>query len=209
MGGDFVEDGVPLDPAEIQSRLQSLESAYKDDYKDFGFKLDGIPTHHYLTNDAEDNLSGNYVAFRSWDQVLPTEWANTRSFSVAVEAVIKSPEVTTIDFKETTTKVGTGGPLWRLYTTFNGEPIKEIIADQTPVTHVTRGRIITMDGFAALPDPYWPDEEEEWRREVVYTAPLKHGRFEESKLTHYTVDYVYYFRRLGPDPMTNFNAWYT
>lgn len=210
MAGDLVEEaGTPMTPSVIQSRLLALEAAYRDDFKDFGFKLDGTPTHHFLTNNAADNISGNQIIARSWDQALPTEWANTRSFSVTVEAIINDAQDAIIEFSETTTKIGTGGPFTKTYALWNGTPVKQIITNTTPVRHVQRGYVVTMNGYVNPPAPYWPLEEEQWKRVVEYKSPRRHGPPGQDRYTHYVTSWAYYFVRPTADPTTNFNTWFT
>lgn len=209
IGGDLVSTGTPLTPAEISARLIQLESAYRQDYKNCGFILDdGTATpHQLLTNDA-DNLSGNRVTMRSWDNVLPTEYANTRSFSVHIEAIYKEAYSEIIAFTERTHKVGNGGPAWRMHRTFNGLPIKEFISATTPVKHTTTGTVIAMSGFVLPPPPLWPLEEMEWLREVTYHSPKMYGH-PSYKYAHYATQYTYHFWRPSADATTPYNTWYT
>lgn len=209
VGGDLVSStATALTPATLQTRIAALDAAYTNDYQDAGFKLDNVWTPHSMLNSDDDNLSGNRILYRSWDNVLPTEMANTRSFSVAIEAIYRQSYSEVLHFSETTSKIGTGGPMWRLYPTWTGVPVKEEITDQTPVIHRTSGKIVALSGFLSPPAPYWPDEEQQWRRTITYHSPTMHG--DPSKdLTHYVTTYSYSFLRLGPDPMTSFNTWYT
>lgn len=207
--GDFVKsDGTGLSKSEIAARITELDQTYLYDYQDCGFRLsDGTLTpHHMLTNQA-NNLTGNQIVSRSWDNLLPTEYANTRSFSVAVEALFLEPYSEIVSFREVTKKIGTGGPYWKLYPDFNGDPVKEEITTKTKVRHITSGVIEALSGFVLPPAPYWPNEEQEWRREVDFVGPKLHGH-PTRKFTHYRTTYTYYFERIGPDPMTNFNTWY-
>jgi hypothetical protein len=204
IAGDLVNCNTP---AEVVAAMDLLQTAYSEDFKDAGFKLDGAWTSHYLETDAALNLSGNRIIYRSWDNVLPSELANTRSFSIGIEAVFATTASAVIEYSESTVKRGTGGPTWRLYNLASGIPVKEEITENSKVTHITTGRFTTMQPWTALPAPYWPLEEHESLRVVNYSNPIWHGH-PSGKTSHYTVDYKYFFERLGPDATTPFNTWF-
>lgn len=208
IAGDLVQVGATeLTPAEIQTRMNAIEAAYLNDYQDAGFELDGAWSSHHILNNQADNLSGNQIVYRSWENALPTELANTRSFEVEIQAVLSQAYSDILHFSETTQKIGDGGPMWRIYPRWNLAPIKAQTTLNSPVRHVTTGRVVSMSGFVSPPAPYWPNEEQGWRRVVRYESPQRHGH-PTGKYTHYVTHYQYHFLRLGPDPMTNFNTWY-
>lgn len=208
IAGDLVQVGATeLTPAEIQTRMNQIEAAYANDYQNAGFELDGAWSSHYLLTNSANNLSGNKIVYRSWENALPTELANTRSFEVEIQATFADAYSDIFHFSETTTKVGSGGPMWRIYPRWNLAPVKVQTTLNSPVRHVTSGRIVSATGFLSPPAPYWPNEEQEWRRRITYVGPRNHGH-PSGRFTHYEVRYQYSFLRLGPDPMTNFNTWY-
>jgi hypothetical protein len=205
VAGDLVGHATP---AEVTAEIALMDAAYANDNLDAGFKLNNVWTPHYLNSSSALNLTGNRVVYRSWDNVLPTELANTRSFSVGIEAVFALGNTGLIEFNEVTTKIGNGGPKWRLYNTWAGDPVKEQICSKSLVKHVTRGRYVSIEPWLAPPAPYWPLEEQQWLRVVQYSSPIWHGH-PSGKYTHYAVDYAYTFERLGPDATTPFNTWFT
>lgn len=193
------------EPSEVVSAIAALDAAYAMDNKDAGFKLNGAWTPHYLNSNSALNLTGNRITYRSWDNTLPTELANTRSFSVGIEALFALGDTGVIEFSETTTKLGNGGPEWKLYNTWNGVPERVNIASKTKVRHITRGRYVSIQPWLAPPAPYWPLEEQQWLRVVRYSNPIEHGH-PSGKFTNYAVDYAYTFERLGADATTPFNT---
>jgi hypothetical protein len=199
--------------AEIDARIGELDGVYAVDGHDVGFKLEGNWTQHRLLNNDAANLTGNRVIYRSWDNTLPTEFANTRSFSIGFEAVFNDGDQNIIEFDESVIRVGTGGPLWKIYPKWNGDPIKVEIADKTPVTHVQRGYVLSRGQHLAPPPPLWPLEHQGWRRVVRQDQPTNWGFVRANsnpspKFSLYRTSWEYYFERLGPDPTTPFNTGY-
>jgi hypothetical protein len=207
--GDLVSNtpGDELTPAEVTARIQQMDLAYNSDYYDCGFLMDGAATPHRMLNNDPDNLSGNQIVYRSWDNVLPTEYANTRSFTIIVRALFLHGQEAISSFTEYVTKVGTGGPLWELADTANG-PEKIPILPKTKVTHVQRGTIVGTIGRISPPPPIWPLEEQQWRRVIVQTSPKFYGNPRLRRPVEYKTDYAYYFERLGPDALQGRNWWF-
>ena len=208
VAGDFCSsDGTQLTVAQISTRISALNDAYQFDYKDCGFKdPDGNLTPHRMDTNDVYNLSGNRIVRRSWDNVMPTEYANTRSFSVTIESLFQENYTEILAFREATTKRGTGGPIWKMYNLWDGTPYKEFITNTSKVTHVQTGTIIGMNTW---PDPllyappYWPDEEMEWLRTITQTSPRNHGHPSFQKATHYRTDYTYFFQRTTASPFAS------
>ena len=201
-------DGPELTPAQVDARIIEMEAEYLNDYKDCGFKLkDGTPTEHYMTNNDPFNLSGNKIMHRSWDNQYPTEFANTRSFSITIESLFLQSYNPIVYFHETTQRIGTGGPVWALHNNWGEDPEREEIFTKSKVTHVTRGTIVGLTARPTIPPPLWPEEEQEWKREVSDSSPQFHGDLSFTKGTHYVRSYAYYFERIGPDPTPSRN-WY-
>lgn len=204
IAGDLVGANTP---AEVVARIAGLDAAYASDFSDAGFKLDGSWTPHViLTNDVL-NITGNRITYRSWDNQLPTELANTRSFSVGIEAIYALADNGIVEYRETTTKTGTGGADFKLYALANGVPVKQSMREKTIVRHVTTGRYVSLQPWIGPPAPYWPLEEKVSQRIIRYSSPIVHGH-PSGKFTHYAVDYTYFFERLGPDATTPFNTWF-
>jgi hypothetical protein len=209
VAGSFVNQSPELTPKQVGTRIQDMKDAYRDDYKDCGFKhSDGTLTPHRIVNADPFNLSGTKIVHRSWDNVYPTEYANTRSFSVTVQSLYLSEYNDVVYFHETTQKIGTGGEVWRLYNQWDGTPVRETVFNTSKVIHVTRGTIVGLYTWPTPPPPLWPLEEQEWKRQIVYGSPKHHGDLSFLKGTHYAVSYAYFFERNGPDATSPYNTWF-
>lgn len=196
IGGDFVRgDGVAggLTRDEVKARVDLLNQTYKYDYRDCGFILPDDSKVQQLLTDDIDNLSGNQVIFRSWDNVLPTEWANTRSFTVVISALFRESYSNILYFSETLTQHGTGGPRWVKRNLWSENPQREVVAAKTKIHIVQSGVIQGTSGYIALPSPWWPDDEQTWRRTIATTGPRYHGHPSFDRGTHYTKSYQYHF----------------
>lgn len=203
IAGDLVgEDGAELDASEVSARIQLIEAAYANEYQDAAFFLpDGTTRPHWIDTDHSLNLTGNRIVYRSWEHLHPGELANTRSFSVRFEALFRDINNHVIEYQERTVKKGSGGPIWRLYETASGGIAKENITNFSKVVHITSGRVVS--GIAiGPPAPLWPNEEQQWRREVEVGTPIDHGH-PTGKFTHYETRWKYHFERLGPSPLTS------
>ena len=200
--GSFVDVEPELSPSGVDSKIGTIIDAYKDDYKDCGFKLpDGSLTNHYMKSNDQYNLSGNRVVYRSWDHAVPTEFANTRSFSIGITSLWMNSIDNILSWTESVEKTGTGGPIREVRTTWGGQPYMYTIALQSKVTHVQQGEIISLGTWATPPDPYWPNEELVHLRVIQQNSPKFWGDPTFTKPTHFVMRYKYIFQRIGPSPI--------
>ena len=201
--GSFVNVSPELSASEVSGRMAAMRDAYKEDYQDCGFLLpDGSLSSHYMKSNDQFNLSGNRVVYRSWDQELPTELANTRSFSIGISSLWRDSYDNIISWTESTEKTGTGGPIERIRTTWNGTPYKYRVANRSKVVHVQQGEVVSFDDWVTPPEPYWPEEELQHLRVIQQSSPKHHGFPGYSKPTHFVLRYKYIFERIGPQPFT-------
>ena len=207
VAGNFLQDTTTefteytLDP-----KIDELRLAYNVNYKDCGFKHnDGTMTKHFMDNDDDANLSGNRVMYRSWDNKGPTEYANTRSYSISIASTWLAAETNLLSWSESTTRIGDGGPIWELRNTWQGQPYKYIVSQNSKITHIQEGTITTVDGWSAPPAPYWPNDEITSQQMVKQFSPRQHGDQNYSKQTHYVTQYRYVFERLGNTNTGGFN----
>lgn len=210
VAGSFCADpGEPLDAAGVDEKIAELDSAYLEDYKDFGFLFpDDSPTEHYLATNATNNLSGNRVISRSWDHRSPAEFANTRSFSITLGARLLESYSSILYFHETVSQRGTGGPRWTYRERWSGTPIREDITEKTPVELIQRGIVVGTTSSIAPPGPWWPDDELQEFRLIVRESPRIHGHLSFSRATHYVTRYTYRFLR-ATTPNQAPNVWWS
>lgn len=208
VAGEFCSDPQSeFDPTGIETKIAAFNAAYSVDNKDFGFRLsDDTPTSHIIQTDNILNLSGNKVLSRSWDYMAPNEFANTRSFTVALGALMLEDYSQIMYFKETVEQIGNGGPLFSYRPRWSGAPILEPIHAQTPVTLRQYGVYATLSPGVNPPAPWWPASEQGSKRRLTRRSGRLHGHPSFAKPTEYVTEYSYEFLLDSP-PGTTPNDW--
>ena len=190
-----ITSGSKTEQETLTERIEALETAYSDEYKDFGFLLDDglTPTAHGITNSQADNMSGNRILSVSFPSRLPTEYTNTRSFQCTVQATLLDSLSQIVYLKEEIYWMGTGGERWTYRPRYVGAPIRQTIYNQTPVRIVQEGTVIGLTGRPTVPSPWWPDDEHVDRRLIKRVNPKLHGHDSFDRRTHYALRYRYQF----------------
>lgn len=208
IAGDLISPtGGPLTKAEIAARIDQLNEVYKYDYRNCGWRQnDGTLTPHRWLTDDVNSLSGTQVVYRSWDNVLPTEYVNTRSFTVVLRNLFLETYSNILDFRETVEQIGTGGPLWKKYNLWNGAPQVEFLSTSSKVRYIQKGTLVGLSGYETIPPPWWPNDEQQWRRVISSSNPRFHGHPSFTRGTHYVKTYAYFFE-LSAAEFQNPNSW--
>lgn len=195
--GQFCNDPrTPLTPALIDAKIDALDAAYINDYRDFGFLYWNdsawVPTQHYMRNDSDYNLSGNKVLRRSWVHRDPTEFANTRTYNVTVGARYRESYSTIVDFKESFQFRGNGGADWILRGKWQGEARRDDLTELTPVHIIQSGYKVTLDPFPSANPPWFPDNMRGPHQTIYRFSPTSHGSNLPNRNTHYGVRWTYH-----------------
>jgi len=204
-----------LTRAEIKTKMQAMAVAYNTDYQDATFEYsDGSLTSHQMLNDDVNSLSGNKIIERSWDNQYDTELANTRSFTFTVEAIYIDVDASEnnanrLQWDETATSIGDGGPTWRIYNNWGSTPIKEQISSSSSITWVQQGIIFSNYSYPLAPHGMTPaatlfplaDEHRE-QRQITLISPREYGHNNPSRpgawnYTHYGTKYKYIFETVA------------
>lgn len=176
--------------AALTTKIQSLISAYDQNYQDF-ILLDnsGNSTPHSILNSDPRNVSGNRVVYRSWDGTDPVEYATIRTYEIVIEAIMAQPESNLVYLTERVTYIGTGGRIWSADNTQYGP--------QATVLYPSSWKHVLQDGYAifytgpAVPNgPLYPSNfEHEEQRRIVPMEPSFRGQ----GYTHYPISWHYSF----------------
>ena len=159
----------------IKQRIDDLINAYSIDNQTAAlYHDDGTKTKHWLPTGADDilgnNLSGNWVEYRSWPSKGECEYATFRSFQIILSALFKdvSSQGQILQFRESVRYVGSGGPIRRWIYLNNGQPFQQITSLNTTQRIIQEGNAVGLDG--------WPS--------AVYYQPLLSSTFahEENRL---------------------------
>ena len=211
IGGNFCDDvGTPLTPALVNTKISQLEAAYVNDYQDFGFRFVGtdVKTPHYVNTNDVNNLSGNKIVSASWDYESPAEYANTRTFTIELEAIIKQSYSNILAFHETVSEHGDGGADWTFRTRWQGLPIREEISQYTPVELVQEGMVVGLSSHPMPPAPWWPADMYGPGKIVRRKTPMILGHPSAARAVYYATYYRYvFFRATATNPTPG--IWYT
>ena len=190
-----IDAGTETEQSTLTTRISAIETAYSDEYKDFGFYLDdGItPTAHAITNDDANNISGNRILSVSFPSRLPTEYTNTRSFQCTVSALLMDSLSQILYAREEISWLGTGGERWKLRPTFGGNLERTTIYPSSPVRIVQQGVLVGLTTYPTTPAPWWPADEHEDRRRITMVSPRLEGHDDFNRPIGYAVRYRYEF----------------
>ena len=149
--GQFCESGQ----ANIKSKIEALESAYRDDWKDAGLYHDtGAKSPHFLSNNS--SVNGVRVLSVNYPKGDPAEYATGRSYSIVLQADYLNVEDQIWSFQESLQFLGAGGPLWELVPTWTNEPAEVIYSSSTPQRIVQSGEVIGLEAPPIIPSPMLP-----------------------------------------------------
>lgn len=176
------------DTATIVSKVQALENAIKDDYKDFTYTVGGTLANS-LTN-SNNCLSGVKVISYSLPKGSPEQLATTRSVSITLQATYDVNEDNLISWTESIKTVGTGGPRFVVIDTVYG-PYKIYIQIQSSQFYYQRGSAVGWSSYIDPPGPVNPDGEFLDRRELERVS----GRNMGQSLRYFTTKWGYFMGR--------------
>lgn len=127
-------------PADITARIEAIEAAYAAVVTSAGLKnSDGSPTAHYMQSSQGGPIR---ISGPRWEGDSGDQYASGRSFSATIEQDIPvGNTVELVDYSETVSIRGNGGPRYGLREYDSGPPEIMEISEQTGVT-------ITQSGFA-------------------------------------------------------------
>jgi hypothetical protein len=98
---------------DITNKINALNAALDQPFQDFGLYHDnGTPSSHFLENYHPMNLTGNRCIHRQFAaEDSNAEYATGRAFQYVIAAEIQNPESALIEYAESVTHVGDGGPV--------------------------------------------------------------------------------------------------
>ena len=173
----------------IKDRVDELILAYYFDKKGPAeFWVNGIMTPHRLTNDiGQASMSGVRVVQRSWPHGRPSEWANSRNFTIVLEELQDTTTVTlsdgqtnngvepmVLEWQQTIRWVGNTGPLWAMRMTQVDLPRGELVYPFTPETLIQEGSSLGWLGYVAPPGPILGPLLEHMDRRVIDVGTPTH-----------------------------------
>jgi hypothetical protein len=168
------------------NKITALANAYRQDYGNFTYAIDGVITHSLLSNTG-DCVSGVRVRNISLPQGDGAELAVKRTYSITLEATYDTAETELVYWQESIHYIGNCGPRYEIIETFNG-PISILTATSTAQRIVQTGKAVGYTGFVLPPGSYSPQNEHQDRRRVTLTGGVNLGQ--QSRF--YTTEWQYH-----------------
>jgi hypothetical protein len=166
--------------AQITSAINALQAAYSVDGGDLVFYLDdGVTRTAHALVAASCYGGTRVVQAPSFPDTYGTgeyqpSVGRSYSFAVEGETAIGGGNVT-LQFTETLTCKGTGGPLWVYIPVAQGQWVRQQVSQQSTYTVTQKGQAVGLNGVLVPPDPIWPDAEKQEQRMIEYGSPQRYG----------------------------------
>lgn len=158
--------------SELTTKLQALENAYLEDYRDLQVKLNnGTLTRHNLYNNQM--FGGTHVmgfGYIDGPWKMRAEYANQRTFWAIVQGEKRYGDGL-FSWRERLSIKGTGGPKFLYMPQMLGPPIAQQIQAQTTFFYIQEGMAVGRSSYIAPPGPLFPTIEHEDQRVITYGTP--------------------------------------
>ncbi len=195
--GEVVIDQASLTPLQAQddlhTKIAAIESAYSVDYQDAGFyRDDGDVTTHFISSSDVNNLTGNCVSYFNWTPGDNEQFATRRSFRFGIHADFLDAYSDIIDYTDTITKTGTGGPIrgWTRLPNGLSVPKQESLYSVQTIVHA--GYSVRLSTWGSPPAPLATGVNYlEHLTQIKYTAPKKWGNV--GKWAVYKTEWKYFY----------------
>ena len=178
----------------LTAAIADLRSAYNVNGYDLGLYLDDQTTltDHVMTSSAA--LGGTRVTALDFPAGAGAEYSTFRSYSIAVEADFPDTSNNLLDFSETLSFEGTGGPRVIFLDTLDGLPQPQIAQQRTTTRARQEGRAVGLATYPPVPPPIWPQAEMQPARRLVLRSPRRAA----GNLTEFAVEWSYSFESIAP-----------
>ncbi len=151
--------------ATLTVQMAVLEASYNGQtFQDVGlFNDNGSATEHGLLGAA--SFGGVRVTGFHWGPSRGAEYTTYRSYSATLEADYPGSE-NLIEWQETVSIRGTGGPRNIWLPCLEGEPQQQMVQVQTTVKATQSGHAVGLFSYPEFNQPYWGPEVEQEENEV-------------------------------------------
>lgn len=186
----------------LGTAIQRLESAYAKERQDAYLLFDDRRrTKHAML--SRWCLGGVKVTEPPWYPASAGgEYTTYRSFQLSLEGLhyaglsplIDDDPSETMEWEQTFTEIGTGGPRFVLLETRNGPPQKQRVAERSVVRAVQAGHAVGRTGYPSFPAPLFPADEHVEQRQRTRVSP----KTVDKDKTDYAIQWSYSFESTGP-----------
>lgn len=155
IAGDLIPSSATQ--SAIRSKIESLEAAYNTEGLDAGlYHDDGTKSPHFLDNALSvGGVTVKSIDYPQGDNPRRGEYVTSRRFRIVLEAEYLDTENADgiVDWQESITTRGTGGPRFAVQELDSAPPVIEMVSDYTPVFVTQSGRAIGLSGWLSPPPP--------------------------------------------------------
>jgi hypothetical protein len=183
-----------VDQPGLTVAIAGLRAAYSANGLDLGLYLDdgATPTDHVLSSGA--TLGGTRVTALEYPVGAGAEYSTFRSYSITVEADVPDTSNNLLDFSETVSFEGTGGPRIVFLDTLAGPPQPQIARQFTTYRARQQGRAVGFATYPPVPPPLWPAAELGDQRRLALRSPKRTA----ASLSEFAAEWTYVFESVAP-----------
>lgn len=179
--------------AELNTKLEALVAAYRNDYQDFVLYQDDGTTPTILQLRSDQTFGGVKVvvppSMVSGPWSGQPEFANMKTYFFVLEAETRVGDGL-YAYKQRMLIKGTGGPKWVYSPQQVGDPQIQILQTNTTFWYIQHGVAVGRKGYPDLPPPVYPGIEHANMREVGVDTPEQMVYGGESEL--FRLDWKYF-----------------
>jgi hypothetical protein len=147
---------IATDTPTLTTKMATLENAYY--YHDLNaglyYSAGGLTAHSL---NVANTLGGVRSSGVKWGDGNGTEYVTRRTYSITLEADLNDGESNILEFRESISITGTGGPRFVLLETLEDQPQYQVTVQQTIVHATQSGSALGLLGYVDFPSPIWPD----------------------------------------------------
>lgn len=182
------------DQPALTAAIAALRAAYNVNGLDLGLYLDDgtTPTDHFLSSAA--SLGGTRVSRLEFPTGSGAEYSTFRSYAITVEADFPDTSNNLLEFSETLSFEGTGGPRVVFLETLEGVPQQQIARQRTTYRARQEGRAVGQVSYPPVAAPIWPAAELADQRRLALRAPQRAA----GNLTRFVAEWTYVFESATP-----------
>ena len=185
-------------PSELTSKIEALRNAYSVNGRNLSLIFDnGTATAHSIKT-ALTSGGTRVVSGPNFPIGDGAEYSTFRSYSIALEAILKfSNGESLISWQQTLTLIG-GGPRFVHLQTLRGLPRKQFTAQSTPYRATQTGSAVGRFGYPPPAAPLFPADEQVDKRIIRPASPKRIGSGAYLDYTDYRIDWTYSFESDSP-----------
>jgi len=187
------------DGSDLAAKVAALEAAYSVHGAD-AYMVDGSNNVVRQLLSARTLGGVRVVQKPTFPKFEGNEWGNFVTYTIVLEAVVPNfgPEAQLLEWNETLTVQGTGGPRWIYLEPLYGPLVRQQVAQCTPVKIIQAGSAVGYFGRPLKPPPLFPQYEHEEVRNLSNTTPVRQGFGANAADIQFATTWQYNFEAPAP-----------